>query len=660
MGLFGKSKFEKLQEQMWGLEDSDQEKKLELCNEILTHLLSQNKDENYFHIADYYMKKSRSLYRLRRYAKSLESWEKSNEYYSCEDILPTSADDLIYKSKLLNRLGKYAEALNCINLVEAHFAKYGDMSHHEILDNNRRKFDILDTINMEIPVAKIYSMHKYGSPKTEIISYLQYLHDKINFTERDGTDHQKKIAILMTNVNQWEFKSGLDAPKESIFPKDEAPAEKEESAMTIREYCEACKGHRDMKYPKEVKLKDGRPAVIGPCYVCGTNVFRMGPMPKKATPPKDEAPAEKEESIMTVQVYCEACRAKTDIQNPKEVKLQNGRPAVKGSCSVCGTNVLRMGPMPKKATPPKDEDTIRLNPNSAKAWENKGYELVEKNEKIIRDAKMKQWELYKSELYDKISEVPISLDDNDIVRRYEKALACYEKVIELSSDDVPGYYKKAEILNKLNRFEESVHFCTEAIEYFQWVERYERRELWETKIKALLELKKYGDVIFSCNMAKYDLGSINDNYYDYKYKALIELKHFEDAVECCNDVIEKYSDYTGDDFNTDKWYGYKFGALIKLKRFEEALKFCNERIDERNDPYFAVVDITKEEQEIIEILFDKCDALIKLKRFEEALECYDEISELDPSEDYVWRDQKNKLLKKLGREEETEMSNDES
>ena len=582
MGLFGKSKFEKLQEQMWGLEDSDQEKKLELCNEILTHLLSQNKDENYFHIADYYMKKSRSLYRLRRYAKSLESWEKSNEYYSCEDILPTSADDLIYKSKLLNRLGKYAEALNCINLVEAHFAKYGDMSHHEILDNNRRKFDILDTINMEIPVAKIYSMHKYGSPKTEIISYLQYLHDKINFTERDGTDHQKKIAILMTNVNQWEFKSGLDAPKESIFPKDEAPAEKEESAMTIREYCEACKGHRDMKYPKEVKLKDGRPAVIGPCYVCGTNVFRMGPMPKKATPPKDE-------------------------------------------------------------------DTIRLNPNSAKAWENKGYELVEKNEKIIRDAKMKQWELYKSELYDKISEVPISLDDNDIVRRYEKALACYEKVIELSSDDVPGYYKKAEILNKLNRFEESVHFCTEAIEYFQWVERYERRELWETKIKALLELKKYGDVIFSCNMAKYDLGSINDNYYDYKYKALIELKHFEDAVECCNDVIEKYSDYTGDDFNTDKWYGYKFGALIKLKRFEEALKFCNERIDEEEDP-----------DQMIEILFDKCDTLTQLNRFEEALKCCNEISELDPSEDYVWRDQKNKLLKKLGREEETEMSNDES
>jgi len=30
-----------------------------------------------------------------------------------------------------------------------------------------------------------------------------------------------------------------------------------------------------------------------------------------------------------VQAYCVKCRAKTDIKDPKEVKLKNGRPAVK-------------------------------------------------------------------------------------------------------------------------------------------------------------------------------------------------------------------------------------------------------------------------------------------------------------------------------------------
>ncbi|MEM3143072.1 MAG: DUF5679 domain-containing protein [Candidatus Nitrosotenuis sp.] len=43
------------------------------------------------------------------------------------------------------------------------------------------------------------------------------------------------------------------------------------------------------------------------------------------------------------QAYCVKCRAKRDIKNPKEVKLKNGRPAVKGTCPKCGTNVFKIG-----------------------------------------------------------------------------------------------------------------------------------------------------------------------------------------------------------------------------------------------------------------------------------------------------------------------------
>ncbi|HMK32280.1 MAG: DUF5679 domain-containing protein [Nitrosotalea sp.] len=41
--------------------------------------------------------------------------------------------------------------------------------------------------------------------------------------------------------------------------------------------------------------------------------------------------------------YCVKCRKKVEIANPKEVKLKNGRPAVKGTCPKCGTNVFRIG-----------------------------------------------------------------------------------------------------------------------------------------------------------------------------------------------------------------------------------------------------------------------------------------------------------------------------
>jgi len=44
-----------------------------------------------------------------------------------------------------------------------------------------------------------------------------------------------------------------------------------------------------------------------------------------------------------MQAYCFKCRAKTDIKNPKRVTLKNGRPAVRGVCSVCGTKVFKIG-----------------------------------------------------------------------------------------------------------------------------------------------------------------------------------------------------------------------------------------------------------------------------------------------------------------------------
>ena len=46
---------------------------------------------------------------------------------------------------------------------------------------------------------------------------------------------------------------------------------------------------------------------------------------------------------MTMQAYCFKCRAKREIKNPASVTLKNGRPAVKGTCSVCGTKVFRIG-----------------------------------------------------------------------------------------------------------------------------------------------------------------------------------------------------------------------------------------------------------------------------------------------------------------------------
>ena len=44
-----------------------------------------------------------------------------------------------------------------------------------------------------------------------------------------------------------------------------------------------------------------------------------------------------------MQAYCFKCRRKTEIRNAEQVTLRNGRPAVRGACSSCGTKVFRIG-----------------------------------------------------------------------------------------------------------------------------------------------------------------------------------------------------------------------------------------------------------------------------------------------------------------------------
>ena len=44
-----------------------------------------------------------------------------------------------------------------------------------------------------------------------------------------------------------------------------------------------------------------------------------------------------------VQAYCVKCRTKREIKDPQSVTLKNGKPATKGTCPTCGTNMFRIG-----------------------------------------------------------------------------------------------------------------------------------------------------------------------------------------------------------------------------------------------------------------------------------------------------------------------------
>lgn len=48
-----------------------------------------------------------------------------------------------------------------------------------------------------------------------------------------------------------------------------------------------------------------------------------------------------------VQAYCMKDRKKIEVVDPVQVSLKNGRPAIKGTCSLCGGKVFKIGRLSK-------------------------------------------------------------------------------------------------------------------------------------------------------------------------------------------------------------------------------------------------------------------------------------------------------------------------
>jgi hypothetical protein len=49
-----------------------------------------------------------------------------------------------------------------------------------------------------------------------------------------------------------------------------------EGYSIMQAYCMKCRTKREMKDPKAITMKNGKPATQGTCPVCGTKMFRIG------------------------------------------------------------------------------------------------------------------------------------------------------------------------------------------------------------------------------------------------------------------------------------------------------------------------------------------------------------------------------------------------
>ena len=50
-----------------------------------------------------------------------------------------------------------------------------------------------------------------------------------------------------------------------------------------------------------------------------------------------------EEDRIMAEAYCVKDKKKVEVQNAEQVTMKNGKPALKGTCPVCGGKVYRIG-----------------------------------------------------------------------------------------------------------------------------------------------------------------------------------------------------------------------------------------------------------------------------------------------------------------------------
>ena len=46
---------------------------------------------------------------------------------------------------------------------------------------------------------------------------------------------------------------------------------------------------------------------------------------------------------VVAEAYCVKCKAKREVKNPQNITMKNGKPALSGTCPVCGTKVFKIG-----------------------------------------------------------------------------------------------------------------------------------------------------------------------------------------------------------------------------------------------------------------------------------------------------------------------------
>ena len=210
------------------------------------------------------------------------------------------------------------------------------------------------------------------------------------------------------------------------------------------------------------------------------------------------------------------------------------------------------------------------------------------------------------------------------VRRYEEATACYSKALEIDPRDAKTWAVKSAILNDLGRYEQASACGSKALEIDP-----KFPDAWYFKGSALNHLRRHEDAI-ACFSKALEIDPQFAASWLSKGDALSALGRPEDALACFSKALEI-------DPRCVVAWNNKGKDLIGFRPLEEAIACFSKALE--IDPRYAVA------------WNNKGLTLHALGRPEEAVACFSKALEIDPRYAAAW-DNKGFALGALGRYEE--------
>jgi tetratricopeptide (TPR) repeat protein len=200
------------------------------------------------------------------------------------------------------------------------------------------------------------------------------------------------------------------------------------------------------------------------------------------------------------------------------------------------------------------------------------------------------------------------------LQRHEEALACYDKVIQLQPQQPLTWFARGLVLNDLQRHDEAIASFDKAIAL-----QPDNADAWFYRGNTLGEMQQYEEAIASFDKAIALQPKRDKTAYAWYYRsyALSQLKRDEEAVESCDRAIQLEP-------NSHLFWTFRSDLLATSDRDEERLASYEQALNLKPD--------------LPEVCRKQGDVLRQLQRYGDAIAAYDRALNLQPDAAEVWYD----------------------